>query len=652
MTRLRILLTVFVMTIFTTVTFGQDILMTIAGNDITIDEFERIYNKNNNSLNTNQQTPEEYLELFINFKLKVAEAENLGMDTTQSFLKEFNGYKEQLAKPYMTDDETKEEMMREAYARLLFDVHASHILLGLSKQPSPKDTLAVYEKAMEIRQRIINGEDFTTVAQATSDDPSAKTNGGDLGYFTVFMMLYQFESAAYNLEIGDISMPVRTRYGYHLIKAHDKRPAVGQVKIAHIFVRAPDEFSNDEKIAAKEKMFSAYDSIKMGSDFGEIAKNISEDRNSARAGGEIPFFGTGRMFSDFEKVAFSLKDSGDISEPFKSTYGWHLIKLIEKQPVGSYEEMESTLQSRALKGDRDRIKRDRYLSKLKKDYNYQLNKDSYRSLYEIIDSTIFGAEWTPNMNVRTFDDDLFTIINGGASVDDFIQHLIKGHRKIAPVPITNFIDLRFSQYLENYMLENEKSTLPQRFPEYRYILQEYHDGILLFDLMDQKVWSHAVEDTVGLEAFYAENRNDYMWEERVSAVIVSCDSGVDVSLVMKKASKISSGKWDEDKLNEKFCSSDSTTCISIQNLKVEEGVNEHVDALNKTIGTGEVYEEAERNNFVIVHGLIKPTPKELNETRGQVTSDYQDYLEIIWLKELRGKYKVEINKELLSEIEQ
>ena len=202
------------------------------------------------------------------------------------------------------------------------------------------------------------------------------------------------------------------------------------------------------------------------------------------------------------------------------------------------------------------------------------------------------------------------------------------------------------------MIATEKSTLPDRFPEYRYILQEYHDGILLFDLMDQKVWTHAVEDTVGLKAFHMQNRNNYMWEERVSALIVSCDSSVEVALVKSKASKISSGKWDAKKLNKKFCASDSIACITLENVIVEEGVNDHIDALNQAKGTGEVYNENGTNIFVIVNKKMKPSPKELNETRGQLTSDYQDHLEKLWLKELRNKYEVKINKDLLSGIEQ
>ena len=386
---------------------SQDILITIDDKEISLDEFERIYNKNNSNIATNKQTPEEYLDLFINFKLKVIEAENLGLDTTAKFLNEFNMYKEQLAKPYMTDEETRQALMKEAYERMKWDVHVSHILLGIGSQASPEDTLARYNRAMEIRERIVEGEDFEKVARATSEDPSARINGGDLGYFTVFMMVYPFETAAYNLKEGEISMPVRTQHGYHIIKKHGQRPAAGQVKVAHIFIRNPEDANPEEQETAKNLALAIGDSLNMGVDFSVLAKRHSDDRNSAKNGGELPWFGTGRMIRSFETKAFGIEKKGDFCEPFKTEYGWHIIKLLDKKRIGTYEEMESDLQSQALKGDRDRVKRQRYLEKLKKDYDFSLKKELYSRLYSIVDSTIFTGEWDGFNNGAKFDETRF-----------------------------------------------------------------------------------------------------------------------------------------------------------------------------------------------------------------------------------------------------
>lgn len=624
--------------------------MTIGDKEITLDEFERIYNKNNNSITTNQQTPEEYLDLFINFKLKVLEAENLGMDTTKKFLNEFNSYKDQLAQPYLTDEETREALMKEAYERMKKDVHVSHILLGLGNQPTPEDTLERYQTAMEIRQRILDGEDFETVARATSEDPGARINGGDLGYFTVFMMVYPFETAAYELETGEISMPVRTQHGYHILKKHGERPAIGQVKVAHIFIRTPQEMSIEEQTQAKNKIMAISDSIASGVPFGDMAQKYSDDKNSAVNGGELPWFGTGRMIREFEQKAFALDNPGDVTDPFLSFYGWHIVKLLDKKEIGSYEEMESTLQSRALKGDRDRVKREMYLDKLKEKYNYNLDKGTYERLYTIVDTTIFEGNWYPG-NIRGEDDVLFSITGEVTTLEDFVDHISGIKRKRSRMPVENYVDITFHKYLEDYLVAKEKESLPERFPEYRYILQEYHDGILLFDLMDQKVWTKAVEDTTGLEAFFKKHRDDYMWDERMKGVIVSADSTADLEKLLKRSSRIAKGRWDQEKLNKKFCENDTVQCITLEEFLVEEGRNTHVDAMNGNPGTGQVYKENGRNNFVILKKIVAPTRKALDETRGQVTSDYQDYLEKEWIKELRNKYEINVNSSLLSQIE-
>jgi len=624
--------------------------MTIGDKEITLDEFERIYNKNNNSITTNQQTPEEYLDLFINFKLKVLEAEKLGMDTTKKFLTEFNSYKDQLAQPYLTDEETREALMKEAYERMKKDVHVSHILLGLGSQPTPEDTLERYERAMEIRQRILDGEDFETVARATSEDPGARINGGDLGYFTVFMMVYPFETAAYKLESGEVSMPVRTQHGYHILKKHGERPAIGQVKVAHIFIRTPQEMSIEEQNQAKNKIMAISDSIKSGIPFGEMAQKYSDDKNSAVNGGELPLFGTGRMIKEFEQKAFELENPGDVTDPFLSFYGWHIVKLLDKKEIGSYEEMESTLQSRALKGDRDRVKREMYLDKLKDKYNYSLNKGTYDRLYTIVDSTIFEGDWNPG-NFSGKDDVLFSITGEVTTLEEFVDHISGIKRRRSRMPVENYVDITFNKYLEDYMVAKEKESLPERFPEYRYILQEYHDGILLFDLMDQKVWTKAVEDTTGLEAFFKKHRDDYMWDERMKGVIVSADSTADLEKLLKRSSRIASGRWDQEKLNKKFCENDTVECVTLEEFLVEEGRNTHVDALNGAPGTGKIYKENGRNNFVIVKKIVSPARKALDETRGQATSDYQDYLEKEWIKELRNKYEIDVNRSLLSQIE-
>lgn len=625
------------------------VLLTIGDEKVTLDEFERIYQKNNNETSLNRQTPEEYLDLFINFKLKVKEAEALGMDTTSKFINELEGYRKQLARPYMTDNETREEMMKEAYDRAQYDINASHILIKLPENPTPDDTLAAYERIMEIRDRIINGESFEKVARATSDDASVQRNGGNLNYFTVFSMVYPFETAAYNTPVGEISMPFRSDYGYHILKVNDRRPARGQVKVAHIFIRVPEGMSEDQKEAAYEKAQMIYDSLQMGADFARMASTYSEEPNSARNGGEIPYFGTGRMIPEFEDACFALEEKGEISEPVRSVIGWHIIKLIDKKPVGTYEEMKPELQEKINRGDRSRVSNQKYIGKLKEEYDFKEDRSALDAVYAAADTTLLSGQWEPG-GLTENTQELMVIGDRKVTTGEFVSYVASQQRNGVSRDVHSYVDALYDQFVQATVLAYEESRLPEKYPEFRYIYEEYHDGILLFDIMDQKVWTRAVEDTAGLEAFHQAHRMEYMWPERLEAYEVTCTADADLDRVVKASKKILKGRWDVTDLNERYCNNDTVPCVTLTRLLVEPGENERVDALNRITGPGPVTVEDGVSSFIILKGIREPEPKTLDEARGQITSDYQNYLEEQWINELREKYPVEVNRELLNRI--
>ncbi|MEA3462623.1 MAG: peptidylprolyl isomerase [Bacteroidota bacterium] len=628
---------------------GSQVLLTIGDEKVSLDEFERIYRKNNNESSLNRQSPDEYLELFINFKIKVKEAEALGMDTSARFIDELEGYRKQLAKPYLVDEEAKEAMMREAYEWSKYDIRASHILIRLPADPSPEDTLAAYNKIMEIRSRIAGGEAFEVVARATSEDASVQQNGGDLNYFTVFSMVYPFEKAAYNTGVGQLSMPFRSTYGYHILKVFDKRPARGSIKVAHIFIRTPTGTSEEEKKEAYEKIQMVYDSLQMGIDFGELAMHNSDDGNTARSGGEMAWFGTGRMISEFENASFSLEKKGDYSKPFKSFYGWHIVKLIDKKEIGSYEEMKPELLQKIDRGDRNAARTDNFIAKLKSEYHYIEDLDALHPLYQAADTTLRLGTWKAgelkNLDTRLIKIGEKEVVNGEfASYMEEKQY----HGKARDPRV--WIDQLYKSFSDEIVIAYEEARLPEKYPEFRYIYTEYHDGILLFDIMDQRVWSVAVADTLGLEAFHKEHRKSYMWEERCDAYIVTCSEGADVAGVRSAYKKIRKGKIDQEKLNALYCSKDTIPCISLDHLLVERGENALIDERFGVAGPGPVIENEETSTFVIIKGVRSPEPKKLDEARGQITSDYQEFLESEWLKALKEKYPVTVNRELLNSI--
>jgi len=372
---------------------ADKILMTIHDRQISLDEFERIYKKNNSSTALEQQTVEEYLDLFINFKLKVIEAEELGMDTTQRFIKEFNGYKQQLAKPYLSDTEEVDALVQEAFERAQKEINASHILIRSNAEAPPEDTLRAFNKAIEIRDRILAGEDFGTVAKATSDDPSAKTNAGVLGWFTVFRMVYPFENGAYQTEKGKLSWPVRTRFGYHLIKVNDIRPARGNVRVSHIMIMTPEGMNDEQRTDAKKRIHMLYDSIQSGMDLAEIARNYSEDRGSAARDGELPWFGTGRMVAPFEDASFALANIGDISEPIQTSFGWHIIKLLEQKNFDDFETVQADLRANVTKSDRNAYSKKALVERIKRNNNFTENRENLYPFYTVVDTSIFYRNW-------------------------------------------------------------------------------------------------------------------------------------------------------------------------------------------------------------------------------------------------------------------
>jgi peptidyl-prolyl cis-trans isomerase SurA len=628
---------------------GDKILMTIHDREITVDEFERIYHKNNSSTSLEPQTVQEYLDLFINFKLKVIEAEELGLDTTESFIKEFEGYKKQLAKPYLSDEKEVDALVREAFERAQTEINASHILIRASAEAAPEDTLRAYHKAMEIRNRILAGEDFETVAKATSDDPSAKTNGGNLGWFTVFRMVYPFESGAYNTPKGKVSKPVRTRFGYHLIKVNDTRPARGQVRVAHIMIMTPKGTSEEQKEEARRRIYNLYDSIQAGVDFASLARRYSEDRGSASSGGELPWFGTGRMVAPFEEASFALAYVGDISEPVQTSFGWHIIKLLEKKKYDDFEDTEADLRANVTKSDRNAYSKKAMVRRIKRNNDFKEYRDNLYPFYTVVDTSIFYRNWDVS-RAAGLNEVLFTIGDRSVTQSDFADYLAANqdaHRRNIEV----LVDNQYDRFVEAQVLQYEEDQLPGKYPEFRHLVQEYHDGILLFDLTDQMVWSRAVEDSAGLQAYYEDHQPDYMWERRLEATLVSCrDSAVAAfarDQLGKKKRKRPSFEELQSMAYEAF---QDSTCLTYEVRKYEQGDDPLADRMDWNKPMSDNMEEDGRLIFLVKQGILKPEPKELDECRGLVTADYQNYLEANWIEELRAKYAVQVNRELLSGI--
>ncbi|MFC2100625.1 peptidylprolyl isomerase [Bacteroidota bacterium] len=638
------------------------VLLTVAGEKVTKSEFLNIYNKNNiKDEGIDQESLNEYLGLFINFKLKVKEAEELGYDTTTAFISELQGYRKQLAQPYLTDKSVIEELIKEAYNRMQYDIRFSHILLRLPQDAPAEDTLKAYKKIMKIRDQIIAGADFNKIAMKVSEDYSArdtvingreyKGNKGELGYFTVFdIPFYDFESAAYNTKEGEISMPVRTRIGYHIIKVIKKKKALGRFQVAYILKSVPSNSTKEDSLAKEQKINEIYQKILDGADFAEIAKEYSDDKSSAAKGGMLPWYGVNKLVPEFIDAVSELKNIGDVSKPVLTTYGWNIIKLEDKKPIGTYDEMKGEIKQKITKDERSNKSKQNFIKKLKLDYQFKENKNALADFYSVVDTTIFQRSWSTE-KAQGMDKLMFSIKDSNFVQQDFARYLSKMQRNRTPQEIQLYVDDMYEKFVGMKLIAYENGKLEDKYPEFKALMKEYHDGILLFNLMQEKVWTKAVKDTIGLEQYYNANKNNYMWGERADVTIYTCvnEQVAEKTRELAKDSEIS----EEDilmRINADTIDKEAGLNLIIENKKLSKGDNEVIDGLSWQQSMSDNYKQDEKTVFYIIHSKLPPQLKTLEEAKGHITSDYQDYLEKQWIEELKAKYPVKINEKVLNKI--
>ncbi|MFM9009174.1 MAG: peptidylprolyl isomerase [Bacteroidota bacterium] len=629
---------------------SDPVLMTISGENVSLSEFDRVFRKNNRDTVFTEKSVREYLDLYINYKLKVREAEALKMDTSETFKSELAGYRKQLAQPYLNDKEVGEQLIREAYDRLNKDVRASHILIRLDAEALPKDTLNVYNRIMKIREMVMKGADFAKVARDSSEDPSAKENSGDLGYFTGMQMVYPFETVAYSTKPGSVSMPVRTRFGFHIIKVVDVRAAQGELRVAHIMIRAAKDANDSTIAAANAKILEVKSALAGGMPWDSAVSKYSEDKGSARKGGELPWFGTGRMVPEFEKAAFQLKNVGDVSDVVKTTYGYHLIKLLEKRGVPSFDEKKAELKQLIARDSRNEASKASMIAKIKKRYTFKDTRANLDEFVNALDTSLLAGEWELT-RVSKFTKYLFTLTDSGASPQlytqqDFAKYIASHQTKRTGSTPQAVGYSMYDQWVGETCLSFYEARLDNLFPDFRNLMKEYRDGILLFDLTDKMVWSKAVKDSAGLESYYDQNKNNYLWGERFDAIVYSSKDSKALAEFKKQLVK---GKKPVPDILLSVNKS-ATDPIVQKEARFAKGENELVDACMGKTGAGEMSQRNDVWYLVDVKQAIPVGPKSIDEARGLITADYQNYLEKNWISSLQAKYAVSVDQGVLSKM--
>ena len=628
---------------------NKEVLFTIDAHPYYTDEFIRVYNKNLDLVkDDSQKNLDNYLELFLGYKLKVEKANKIGLQDGVTYQNELKSYRTQLSKSYMNDSKVTNELVQEAYDRMQKEVRASHILVLVAEGASPADTLKAYNKIKDIKNRLNAGEDFNLVAQKYSEDPSVKDNNGDLGYFSAFRMVYPFESAAYTTNVGDVSKPFKTRFGYHIVKVIDKRYNKGEVTIAHIMILKPTTKDSQLDAKAKQTIDDIYQKIQQGERFENLAQQFSEDKSSAPKGGVLQRFGSGQLSSEeFENVAFSLQNKDDISKPFQSQFGWHIVKLIEKHPLQSLADMKSELEEKVRRDERSLLITNSLAKKLRAKYAFTTDKKMVAAVKKNVTNDFYGQTWQVPENASDYSKAILTIDKlkdvSGVAFLNFIELQQKAKSKTAP--IAKLVDELFEKFIDEQVTTYHNENLENEFPEFRYVMDEYRDGLLLFDLMEREIWTKAKTDTLGLTNYFEKNIKNYQWKKRYNTNIFS---STDKSIITKVKKFLDRGKsltYIKEQLNK-----DGKINVMVKSGLFEEDYDILPAYNNLVKGVSPVVTKDEYYFVVDVTEVKQIEAKKLTECTGKVVNDYQQFLEANWVDELKKEFKIKVNSDVFQTV--
>lgn len=624
---------------------ANDVLMKVGDIPVTVSEFKYIYEKNNGAKATySKESIEEYLDLYTKFKLKVSEAKTNKIDTISSLKEELDGYKRQLSNSYIMDKGVNDYLLKELRERVKKDIRFSHIFISVPANAAPdlKET-----KKAEIDQayeRLQTGAPFENVVTFFSEDKITNQSGGDLGFYSAMMPngFYELENAMYTTPVGSYSRPIKSRIGWHIIKVTDTRLAYGEIEVAHILIRKEGQ-------DAKSKIDEVYTKLKSGSDWNAMVLSHSEDEKSSKANGMLPAFGINTYERAFENASFALKEKGQISEPFETSAGWHIVKLINRSEALDDETFNKVFESRIKADERYNITKLHLLETIRTNSGYTENLELLSGFAGSLTEDFYTFKWQPAQT------DVWSksLIDFGGekkySLADFVEFAQKNTRiRLRYDKSVNTyqeaIDALFEAFKEEKTIDFEQGNLVKKYDDFRSLMREYEEGILLFEVTKNAVWDRANQDSIGLAQFFESHRNAYMNDEKVLATKISFSTdntslANEVFTQAKKSTKALTKKYNK---KEEFLKFEPVEIAKSDDLaKNLEFKSKAISPMNQSEGNYTIYK---------VEKVIPASPKSLKESRGYVVADYQDQLEKDWVENLRKKYKVEVNNDVLQKL--
>ena len=632
--------------------FAQNdpVLFTVEQSPVNLSEFKYIYSKTNgDKADFSEASLKEYLDLYVKFKLKVQRAREMQLDTIPTLIRELEGYRKQLANSYLVDKQVTERLVKEAFERSQSDIDISHIMMALPKGGAAKDTLAAFKKIQAAQALLKSGKTFEEVAKEVSEDNRSKDNGGRMGYVTAMLPngFYSLESAAYDTKAGQVSSPIRTNAGYHLIKVNQRRTARGEVEISHILLRT-DAKKNDEA-AVKTRIDSVYQALNAGADFKALAQQLSQDKKSAGRGGHIGFFGINRYEKSFENAAFGLAKDGDISEPVKTSVGWHILQRVSKRDQSSYEIARRRLQAKIQASDRYELAKKAMIKRIKKENSYKRNEATWKAFTDTLSKAFLTYQWKPVKGqgqevLFTLGDQQKYLANQFATFcQRAARQRLRAGRNTPPIEVANTL---YDAFVEENCIKYEESQLEAKYPEFKALMREYREGILLFEATKMQVWDKASQDSMGLVNFHETVKDKYMWDERAKVSVYTLNTSEKIASKIRKQVKKKSGA----KLQKKLNKYQDKIAVQEQTLEKDDPMFDGKTPTKGMVSDAKVNPNNKSVRFLKVEEILPKTHKSIDEARGYIIADYQDHLEKEWVKTLEDSYKVNIDYKVLDSI--
>jgi len=621
-------------------------LFTYGDQAVSKEEFLKAFQKNNTDKKATEQSYRDYLELYIRYKLKVKAAYDAKTDTLAGQIAEMQNFRNQVVGTYMNDNESLNKLVNEAFARSQKDIHVAHIFIAIPKTATAADTVKLYQKAAAIYEELKKGKDFTEEVMTNSDDPSAKTNHGDIGYITAFSLPYEIENVIYNLQPSQFSKPYRSKVGYHIFKNLGERKAIGKIKTAQILIAFPPNATDSAKKSAKQKADSIYKAIKNGANFSDMAKLFSGDNLSYQTGGEMAEFGTGKFDQAFENAAFALAKDGDISEPVLTNFGYHIIKRLQKKPVPSLNNKETIegYRQRVLNDPRNEYAKKNLLQKILKDANFKPAPVNEDSLWALTERDIKNPALSKEDSTKATKT-LFSFAKKNVTIKEWLNYVrpIRTITKNENKPNKELLD----QFIEASAFEYYRVHLEDYNKEFAYQLNEFRDGNLLFEIMQRKIWDKASSDSTGLKNYFEAHKEKYFWQPSAEAVLFTCSSEKTATDIRKKLQQAGVSSWKKMVDSSAGLAQADSGRFELSQLPMAE---------QKTYSAGQLSSMStnQTDNTVTFAYIVKMyndrEPRNYNDAKGFVINDYQSYLEDNWIAELKKKYPIKINEAVLKSL--